>query len=511
MKFKRPFIDYCLRLARDPIACFSVAGVAFVVMVAMALVTTTPSQELVVTNIHPSAMLSDTDRALSEAIFNADARGDYDSADDHIEQLSNQLLLGHMLAERYLNVKYNATAEELTVWLANYADHPEAARIEALAQRKGATSPVAISHVAPLKGDGYVEHLGRSTMPDSFYRGIALWKDGNYNTALNQFQKVAQNGNLNNWQRAAAHYWAYRAAAKLNNNALAASELTAAAHEPTTFYGQLAATQLGDNSRLQARAPLVPVAIRNLPAVMRATALVEANQDQMAEVELRQLVMQLPEGDRPALVTIASELGLANLQVRLASLKGLSAGEKIFASYPAPYWLTSAQTAVDPTILLSIARQESVFRNAVKSSGGAVGLMQMLPSTARHVEMRLSADEIALASNDDSLPLSKQLNDPAVSAQLGAQYVAMLAREKSVNRDLIRLIAAYNAGPGSVASWQGLARNMRDPLLYIESIPYPETRNYVMQVLAHQWVYARLMGQPNNALRTLAAGQWPQA
>lgn len=495
----------------DPIACFSTAGVAFMVIVAVALTQSMPTGQSPLTNIQPTTMLSETDRAVSEAVFDADARSDYSAADDMIDQLGNQLLLGHMLAERYLDPHYNATAEELTVWLANYADHPQAARIAALATRKGGKVPVEISTVAPLKGDGYVEHLGRRSMPATFYRGISLWKDRQYGPAQKQFQAAADTPKLNGWQRSAAHYWAFRAATVLKDSKTAARELALAARDPGTFYGQLASLQLGNHDAVTAQAPLVPVAIRNNPAIMRATALAEANQRDLAEAELRQLVMQLPEAQRPAVITIASELGLANLQVRLAGLKGLSAQERIFAQYPAPYWLTSAQKAVDPTIMLAIARQESAFRNSVRSSAGATGLMQMLPSTAAHVEKRLSAEEIALASNDTNLPLVKQLNDPTVNARLGAKYVAMLADDKAVKRDLIRLVAAYNAGPGSVANWQPAARKISDPLLYIESIPYGETRNYVMQVIAHQWIYAKIMGKQNNSIRTLAAGQWPSA
>ncbi|MBX9726530.1 MAG: hypothetical protein K2X09_04620, partial [Rickettsiales bacterium] len=66
------------------------------------------------------------------------------------------------------------------------------------------------------------------------------------------------------------------------------------------------------------------------------------------------------------------------------------------------------------------------------------------------------------------------------------------------------------AGPGTVASWKAAAGNVSDPLLYVESIPYPETRNYVMQVAAQYWIYQRMMGETPTSLRALAKGEWPK-
>jgi soluble lytic murein transglycosylase-like protein len=102
-----------------------------------------------------------------------------------------------------------------------------------------------------------------------------------------------------------------------------------------------------------------------------------------------------------------------------------------------------------------------------------------------------------------------RLSDPAISARYGAEYLRILMREKAIGNDFIRLLVGYNAGPGTVASWQSATRNIRDPLLYIESIPYPETRNYVMQVSAQYWVYQLLMDEKPESLAALARGEWP--
>lgn len=462
----------------------------------------------------PASGLNPKDRALADAAFRAEERGDNEFADTLIGQMDNQILVGHLLAERYLDPKYDALRDELIAWLANYGDHPQAPRIKALALRKGATKndlqDFTIVEVAPLKGKGYAEHLGRTGMPATFYRGLALWKEGKYSAARTNFAQSAEGKKLNGWQKSAAYYWAYRASEKLGRDKDAYAYLTHAGQFPTTFYGQLANQQLGHRDGLIAAAPFVPTEIRISAPVMRARALASVNQRQLAEDELRVLVMRLPKQYRPSVLSIAGEIGLANLQVRLASLDNLSTEEKLYGNYPVPPWFVSAQTKVDPTLLMSIARQESVFRRDARSHMGATGMMQMLPSTARYVEKSMSKESIALASTDSNLPLSQQLHDPAVNLHLGAEYIAHLNKQSMVKGDAIRLVAAYNAGPGSVQGWQAASRNISDPLLYIESIPYAETRNYVMQVMAHQWVYQTLKGETPYGLIALTRGQWPQ-
>jgi soluble lytic murein transglycosylase-like protein len=457
------------------------------------------------------AALSGNDQLLYETMFRAQDRGDYAWADQLAQQLDSPVLMGTLLAQRYLSNDYTASADELAQWLQTYSDQPEAATIRALAERKGAPHDrlAELAQIRPLRGDGYTDHLGRRSAPDAFYQGLSAWKQGRFAEAKQRFLNAAESSKTADWHRASAYFWAARAAEKTQDRATTREALQQAAQFPTTFYGQLANAKLGNHGALMAAVPTVPSALRALPAVQRAQALAQINQRELAEDELRQLIVTLDDAQRPAILTLAGEMGLANLQLRLATMKSLSDEERLFARYPMPHWLVGAQQMVDPSLLLSMARQESSFRDAVRSPVGAQGLMQMLPSTARHIERGMSAETIALASNEDGVPLAQQLDDPTVSARLGAEYVALLARQPMVRGELVHLIAAYNAGPGTVAGWQKLARNIDDPLLYIESIPYPETRNYVMQVLAHQWVYATLMGQEPTGRDALLRGQWP--
>lgn len=450
---------------------------------------------------------------LAETAFAAQARGDMVWADELITHMQSATLRGHLLAERYLSAHYTANKQEVLAWLAKYSDHPQAADMRALAARKGATPAELATYPASapkrLKGDGYAEHLGRTAMPQGWYSALGAYKQNRFNEARSGFLSVAGATDRSDWQRSAGFYWAARADEKLGRSSDAKTMRIKAATYTTTFYGQLASMELRGTTPVMAAAPIVPDALRDEPAVIRAQALAQANQRELAEDELRVLAARMEKSERASLLTLAAEMGLPNLQLRLSTLGVLTPEEKLFGNYPMPHWIVQAQSVIDPALLLAIARQESAFRENVGSHAGAQGMMQMLPSTARHVVGRMSANGVEMASANENIPLSNQLGDPAVSIRLGAEYVAMLGREPMINGNVVKLVAAYNAGPGAVQSWQAASRNITDPLLYIESIPYPETRNYVMQVLAHQWIYQTLRGEEPTSLQALADGKWP--
>ena len=130
----------------------------------------------------------------------------------------------------------------------------------------------------------------------------------------------------------------------------------------------------------------------------------------------------------------------------------------------------SRQEGVHASLLAAVAKQESRFSPSVRSPVGAVGLLQLMPATAAEV-----AGE----------PLSgSQLEEPSRNATLGARYLGqLLARWQG---DPLLAVASYNAGPGAVAGWLD-ARLQQQPELWVEAIPYPETRLYVKKVLGNRW------------------------
>ncbi|WP_216907731.1 lytic transglycosylase domain-containing protein [Synechococcus sp. CCY 0621] len=140
--------------------------------------------------------------------------------------------------------------------------------------------------------------------------------------------------------------------------------------------------------------------------------------------------------------------------------------------FEAAFRAAATQAGLPMELLLGVAKQESRFTPAVRSPVGATGLMQLMPETAAEL-----AGE----------PVTEQvLEDPAGNASLGARYLAQMLRQW--DGDPLLAVASYNAGPGAVAGWVG-PRLRSDPELWVEAIPYPETRLYVKKVLGNVWSY----------------------
>lgn len=455
------------------------------------------------------ADLSQKDSALYYQAFAAAKKGEHARADELLMQVDNQILLGHVLAERYLHESYKTDADELALWLENFADHPQTARVAKLAGRKGVADASEYADIAPLlHGKGYTDHLGARALPGSWYQGLSAWRKGSYAVAAKTFRQTAENEKVNDWHKAASYFWAARAYSKLKDKANTANMLEAAAEYKVTLYGMLAGAAMGDSVAISAASPYISARLEEAPEYVRARALVAANQNELAESELRKLFMQVDQGQRPEILAMAGELGLANLQIRLSKMDGLHEDERMFASYPMPNMVISAATDADPALVLAIARQESAFKAEVKSPAGAKGMMQVMPITATHVIKHpqfasLESDVIAAYGQVD-------LMQPSTNVKVGASYVDMLAKKEFIGGNLVKTLAAYNAGPGNVAAWNKTAKNINDPLLYIESIPFAETRNYVVQVLAHYAIYEGLMGENDTVISSLKKGMFPQ-
>jgi len=139
----------------------------------------------------------------------------------------------------------------------------------------------------------------------------------------------------------------------------------------------------------------------------------------------------------------------------------------------------SLDRQLDPHLVLALMRQESAFNPRITSTAKAIGLMQLLPSTAT---------EIARSADVDS-PTHEDLKQPQVNIRLGVKYLDQLL--KKFDENIIFALAAYNAGPKKVRSWTAQKSGL-PPLEFIESIPFIETRNYVKKVLRNYVIYKSL-------------------
>jgi soluble lytic murein transglycosylase len=152
--------------------------------------------------------------------------------------------------------------------------------------------------------------------------------------------------------------------------------------------------------------------------------------------------------------------------------------------YPLGYWETierySAERGLDPFLVAALIRQESTFNPSVKSHAGARGLMQILPSTGR-----LLARQEKLRYN------LSDLYDPEINIRYGTRYLKDVLGSFGGRVDYA--LASYNAGPHRVKRWTGMDLNI-PPEVFIEEIPFDETRDYVKLVLRNEMLYRRLYG-----------------
>jgi soluble lytic murein transglycosylase len=145
------------------------------------------------------------------------------------------------------------------------------------------------------------------------------------------------------------------------------------------------------------------------------------------------------------------------------------------------------QSGLDEALVFGLARQESRFRADVVSSAGAVGLMQLMPPTAKWVAKQLG--------KTDYRP--SQIGDVAINAKFGAYYFKYWL-DRFDNLSLLA-IAGYNAGPGRAQAWRS-ARSI-EGAIYAETIPFNETRDYVKKVLANAIHYSRQFGAAGPSLK----------
>lgn len=338
--------------------------------------------------------------------------------------------------------------------------------------------------------------------------GLAAWRLKQTDRAARHFEGMAAAGPRSPWKAAAADYWAARALArKPGKEKEAAEHLAAAARYPHTFYGLIALRTLDGLGKVHWQAPELTgrqlAAMAAKPAGSRAIALLQAGQRELAGMELQRID---PNGDQlveQAMVALTDRAGVASLSLRLGNaVAGPDGAPYAAALYPLPHWKPRDGFALDRALVFAVMRQESRFDPRLVSSAGATGLMQILPSTAQHVRER-NAD---IGSDDAS---RDALFDPSRNMELGQRYLSELLGMPDIDGNLFLAAAAYNAGPGNLARWRRELSDITDPLLFIESLSFGETRDYVEKVMANFWIYRLRLGQETASLTAVADGKWP--
>ncbi|MGD9509402.1 MAG: lytic transglycosylase domain-containing protein [Geminicoccaceae bacterium] len=299
--------------------------------------------------------------------------------------------------------------------------------------------------------------------------------------------------------RGRAGYWAGRAATATGDGAAAQGWYERAAGYPSSFYGQLAAAELGHDPGRRLPASRMPTETartaleRRLPAQL-AHLFCRQGEAAYAQPFFRHLGFEAADDADQLAAVMALAEGCGRADLVLAAARG-AAGNGAYLlreSYPLPRgdaFRQGRDGMAEPALVLAVARQESLFDPAARSRAGALGLMQLMPGTAEAMSRELR----------EEFTTGRLTRDPDFNVRLGAFYLArQLAR---FDNEPALALAAYNAGPGRVTEW--LERN-GDPrggdryrlIDWIELIPFAETRNYVQRVLEGRGMYRVALGQP---------------
>src|SRR6266568_8502398 len=522
-------------------------------------------------------------------IFQVQDAGNWSAADYEMKLLKDRLLVGHVLAQRYLSKTYKASYRELADWLQNYGEEADATAIHGLAvQRKAAgapapTKPGAWAPALRYGGDGDLDALlaadssrnptdlentyqpkdelrriaktnpakaeallnamdakhllddadldeVRAAIADAYTAageakralainatrrvaakpladwnaGLADWRAKHYPDARQHFEAAAKSPDASPSLVAGAAFWTARAELRNHRPELVNYWLGIAAQEPYTFYGLLARRTLGVDSYFDFETGMFSSAdVRTLLATTsgrRVLALIQLGESQRAEAELRAVAAASDGALMPAVEALADRANMPALSFQLAAFLSHSDGRNHDrALYPVPRWTPKGGFTVDRALLFAMMRQESQFMVEVRSSAGALGVMQLMPATARSMAARAGLP----------VPDRGNLSDPELNLTLAQEYINHLVSTDRIGNNLLLLTAAYNAGPGPIPKWLASDDLKEDPLLFIESIPNQETHGYIQRVLSNYWIYRMRLGQPTPDLDALAAGNWP--
>ena len=533
-------------------------------------------------------VLSKKDINEYQQVLSAHKRGHFKTAKTHQKKISNHLLQGYILFDRYFSKKYATTGKEITDWLKRYDDLPVAVDMYALGKQKNlknlkrpkglfgsntqaCASPtreepidlirnrpfsyldgeehdaaldqmnqiakmirqgrhqdieellddknviklfnqedmdrikiaLAFSYVLSNENKKALDMVKQSIhwvadpIPLAYWvAGLASWRLNDFEKAADYFAKLAHCGAGAISLRTRAAFWAARSYLSAGQYNQVVPYLKIASQSPRNFYGMLALRALGEDLNYIWETPVLPQdevqEHFSHPALDRFYALRQLGQKEWASQELSKLYVESDEETKSILRLISAKNGFDDA---LQALTGTLHGEE--ARYPMPNWCPQGGWQLDQALVYAFVRQESCFNNRAESYVGALGLMQLMPDTAKELAGTLQCR------------FSKHaLKDPAYNLRLGQAYLMQLMELPHVQNNLMYLAVAYNAGPGNLNKWRR-KNNTEDPLLFLEALPSKETRSFVERILANYWVYRNLMAQPLVTLDETVAGHWP--
>jgi soluble lytic murein transglycosylase len=344
---------------------------------------------------------------------------------------------------------------------------------------------------------GYREGPDGRLVEAHFHAGwIALAFLGDASTAATHFEKMSGFATLPD-SVAQSYYWLGRAKLALGDKLGSNEAYATAARYSTIYYGILARAELG----------MKGVHLRGMPAweqsqatfdsheVIKAVRLLADNgQQTMAVPLLSSFAEGLQDGGELLLAArLAQAIGAHHLAISIANTAEKRGIPLDLFSFPKDGLPAKQLASIDHAAVYAITRQESHFQVDAISSAGARGLMQLMPATAKETAAKVGVE----------YSKSRLTTDPGYNALLGSTYLA--AQLQRFEGSLVLAAAAYNAGGGNANKWIKAFGDPRsedvDPVVWVELIPFQETRKYVQRVLGNYLVYRTRLGHDDITLR----------
>ena len=544
--------------------------------------------------IFSSKILGEKDIINYRKIYSYQNECKWKKANKYIFQIENKILMGHILAQRYLHPNcYRSKYLELYYWLKKYNDHPQAKKIYRLAVKrmpkgyKGPNKPikpigikeqnsnnskktkyksqkklsksqksekkkliygiksrvnsgwptgavklleqrdvkllldqVEIDMQKELIAKGYflanknelaIKYASEALLTSSSNVPYAAWTAGLASWRLEKYQKSADYFSLfsislkdDTWHQTSGSFWAARSYAKLGEYDKINYWLKRASNNPNSFYGMLALEILGINEKIKWNNNInldnKNSKLLNLPSGKRLQCLIQVGLSHELEKEIIHINSVLNKEIATESINIAQQFNLAYTQLKVVN-KLQQLGIKIPTQlyYPTPIWEPRGGYVINKELIYAFMHQESMFNSKAKSKQGAIGLMQVLPSTAKFIS----------SSKDVKTNNSNILKNPEINLEVGQEYIEYLLNLKIVSNNLIFLAAAYNGGPGNLQKWKEETNYLNDSLFFMESIPSRETRWFIEKILAKYWIYQDKNKKELTSLKMLANGQDP--
>lgn len=338
--------------------------------------------------------------------------------------------------------------------------------------------------------------------------GLLYYKEEKYNESQKYFADILNLKHINNARKLEAAFWAGKAADMAGNHRTAKKFWKISAKKPMTFYGALSIAMLGDTPSYEFFEQDLKDSdielIKSFKYGRKGLALLQIGENGKSEGYLKLLITENASDKLlHAIHAIAINYKLSNLALHVAGVikeRGILEidNDIVFsAQYPLPYWEPLGGWSIDRALLFAIIKQESYFKRTAKSTAGANGLMQLMPKTAKFVAQR------------NNIKYSKlDILKPEHNVYLGQQYIVDLLSNQYINNNIIKMLVSYNAGIGRLIKFDKSFK-IEDPLLFIESFPALETRNYIKYVMSNLWLYRARLDQPLNTVEDLAKGNWP--